>query len=94
MDYIVRVEKECAVIRITPIIVYFNVVNELKTLANLEKENYNSESRMFHNFISEQIILCNTPYQKRVHPNESFAMACGLQLHSMSSVSYEGLRNK
>ena len=82
---------------ITPIkqsLSYFSVVSDLHEIAIREDQNDNLQSSMFCNCIAEKIEHCNMPHQKRTCSNDSFTMACGLQLHSMSGNHHDGLRNK
>ena len=49
---------------------------------------------MFCNYIAEKNKMCNTPLRKIIYQNDSFTMACGLQLRSMSGNRHGNLRNK
>lgn len=65
----------------------------VKRLARAEKDKGNHINNAFYMFISEQMHLHNTPI-KKLYAKESFALACGLQLHSCSSNHYDKIREK
>ena len=94
LDHVRRVERENRVTHIKMFLSYSSVVTDLRQITIREDQNGNLHNSMFYNCLAEQIEHYNIPHQKRVHPNDSFTMACGLQLHSMSGNHYDHLRNK
>ena len=72
---------------------YCSIVFNLYKIDSKVDQNYNFQSSMIYNHIAEQVEHHNMPYQKITCPNESYSIAFGLQLHSMSD-HYDGLRNK
>ena len=74
---------------------YLDMSSKLLDLANIEDDNNNNNIlAAFYKFISEQILMINTTFNKRMHPADSFAIACGLHLDNNSTYAYEMLRKK
>ena len=68
------------------------ISDNLRELAKEEESNSNLKSSCFYNFMSEQIEMHNVKYEKRIYPNDSFTIACGLSLHNYSGTRYEKIR--
>ena len=74
---------------------HLEISSKLLDLANIEEDNKNNNNlSAFYKFISEQLLMINTTFNKRTHPADSFTIACGLHLHNNSTHAYEMLRKK
>ena len=73
-----RAEKQTRCVPIKENACCCNVVSKLRKMAAKEDQADDLQSRMFCDYTAEQIECFNMPPQKRMHPNDSFSMACGL----------------
>ena len=71
---------------------HLDVSSSLLELAKVEDNDNKNELAVYYNFLSEQIVMINTTFNKRVYPADSFTIACGLLLHNNSTSRYENIR--
>ena len=96
MHIILSLERENKSIKLLKeaIPCHSNVSKILLDLAKVEDNNNKNELAIYCKFLSEQMQMINTSCIKRAYPENSFTVACGLQLHCNSTSQYESIRRR
>ena len=61
-------------------------------MAEIEESHDILNMSTFYKFQSEQILMNNVSYSKRIYPTNSFTVACRIHLLNKSSTQYESIR--
>ena len=92
LNYVIEIEKEfnCVTVKNRDEN-HIDMSNTLIKLAAVDIEININELSIYYKFVSEQLILMKTSFNKRIFPENSIIMACRLQLHKNSTSRHESI---